>query len=714
MRVASVRRSGWWLLAALAATSIAHADEAASKADADAKPSTNLETIVVTATRTEQPEFDVPASIDAVTIGENESTLNVNLSEYLSTIPGVIARDRQNYAQDEQISIRGFGSRSTFGVRGVRLYTDGIPATQPDGQGQVSNFNLDSAERIEVLRGPFSALYGNSSGGVIQIFTADGSNPPELRSGVAAASYGVWRASANARGLDGPFGYNLDLLGFHTDGYREHSRAERISGNGKLTWQWGDGGKFTVIVNTIAIPGAQDPLGLTRAQFEADPRQATPQALQYNTRKSVHQNQGGAILEQDFAGGNNLRLLGYYGQRGVQQFLSIPWFAQENPLSSGGVVNLDSTYFGGDLRWTWKGNLAARPFEVAAGISYDRQNQHRLGYENFVGDVLGVLGALRRDEQDDVFNFDEYAQATWRFTDAWSLTAGVRHSSVRFSSLDHYITTDNPDDSGNVEYTATTPVAGLMFRASDWAHLYASYGQGFETPTFSELSYRADGGPGLAFNLLPSRSHNVEAGIKLQPTDRIRVNAALYRANSRDEIAVAAAANGRTTYQNIGKSRREGAEASLSAHLRDDLDLDFAYTLVNATFRSPFQSCGTSGCTTIPAGSRIPGVPKTDLYSSLRWRFAPDWSADINGNYVSSVPVDDGDTDSASPYFVLGIGADWTRDVAAGTWHCFARIDNALDRTYAGSVIVNDGNGRYFEPAPDRTFMVGVQWTWRH
>jgi iron complex outermembrane receptor protein len=305
-----------------------------------ADPAADLPAVVVTATRTAQPAFEVPASIDVVDIGAQPDALGVNPSEYLGGIPGLLARDRQNYAQDEQISIRGFGARSTFGVRGVRLYTDGIPATMPDGQGQVSHFNLDSAERIEVLRGPFSALYGNSSGGVIQMFTADGSDPAHVDVGLVGGSNATWRASANARGVSGPFDYNLDVTHFQTDGYRDHSQAERESGNAKIGIKLGEGGTLTLLANTVSLPGAQDPLGLTHAQFLADPSGVAAVADQFDTRKSVHQTQGGAIYDQDFGGGNALRILGYYGTRSIEQFLSVPVSAQANPKLSQLIYSL--------------------------------------------------------------------------------------------------------------------------------------------------------------------------------------------------------------------------------------------------------------------------------------------------------------------------------------------------------------------------------------
>lgn len=687
---------------------------AAAGADVPLAPKEDLPTVVVTATRSEQDAFEVPASIDSVDIEDQPDTLGVNPSEFLAAIPGVLARDRQNYAQDEQISIRGFGARSTFGVRGVRLYVDGIPATMPDGQGQVSHFNFDSAERIEVLRGPFSALYGNSSGGVIQLFTADGSDPPQFDLGLAAASHGTWRASANARGASGGFDWNLDLTHFRTDGYRDHSRAKRESGNAKLGWKIGDGGKLTVLLNSVAVPGAQDPLGLTRAQFETDPRGVAASALQFNTRKSVHQTQGGAIYEQDLGGGHGLRVLGYAGQREVEQYLSVPVAAQANPLHSGGVVDLGSDYGGADARWSWKGELADRPFELSAGLAFDRQQQRRRGYENFVGDALGVRGALRRNEIDTVRNFDQYVQANWRFAERWALTAGLRHSEVKFDSADRYLTAANPDDSGRIEYRATTPVAGLLWRAADWAHLYASYGKGFETPTFNELAYRAGGGAGLAFDLTPARTRNGELGLKLRPAAGLEANFAVFRADTRDELAVASAAGGRTTYQNIGKARRDGVEVALGWRFAQAWRVQFAYTWLDATFRSPFTTCVGTPCTPtqVVNGTRIPGIPRQDLHAALHWGGERGWRASLGGDYVDAVPVNDLGSDRAPAYFVAAADLAYGFELPSGRLRAFLRVDNLFDRRYAGSVIVNDANGRYFEPAPGRTVMLGARWTW--
>ncbi|MEP6939059.1 MAG: TonB-dependent receptor [Rudaea sp.] len=700
-------------LLGVVALACAHAEVAENPA------STDLPVVVVTATRNAQPAFDIPASVDAVSIDQaGANTPGINPSEYLGSVPGLLVRDRQNYAQDEQLSIRGFGARSSFGVRGVRLYVDGIPATMPDGQGQAANFSLASAERIEVLRGPFSALYGNASGGVVQIFTADGTSPAMLRGEIDGGSYGTYRLDAAARGAGERFDYNVDVSQFYIDGYRGHGRAQRENGNAKINWRIGDGGKLTLIANTVALPNADDPLGLTRTQFATDPRQPQAAAVQFDTRKSVHQQEGGAIYDEDFGAGQGLRVLGYYGLRDVQQIQSIPVATQVRPTSPGGVIDLAGNFAGGDARWTSHAQLSDRPFDITGGVSYDSQQQDRRGFNNYVGTQLGVVGALRRDEQDDVYNVDEYLQARWDVAERWSINLGLRHSGVHFTSADHYVNATSPDDSGDADYSATTPVLGVLFRAArDW-NLYAAYGNAFETPTFNELGYRPDGSAGINFDLVPARSHNAEIGSKWRFARGGEFDVALFNAETRHELAVDNSSGGRTTYQNIDRARRRGVEARLLYPIAEHWRIESAYTYLEANFLSSFLTCpAASTCTTpntnVPAGTRIPGVPKTNFYAALRYGDANGWNASAEISAASDTPVNDLNSQFAPGYGIVNLSTGYVFDLAGAHVTTYLRLNNLFDRSYAGSVIVNESNGRYYEPAPGRNLFAGLRIDWK-
>ena len=681
-------------------------------ADGAASPADPLETLTVSATRLRSvPDFDVPASVATVRLDADNSRPDISITESLAGIPGLTALDRQNYAQDTQLSIRGFGARSTFGVRGVRLYADGIPASMPDGQGQLSHFNAIGGERIEIMRGPFSALYGNSSGGVVQLWSKDGAEGDPQRVKASFGSNGQWTVAGQALGRTGIVGYNVAVSQFETDGYRDHSAAERTSANANVTLNFADDRRLNVVLNYVDIPEAQDPLGLTRTQWNAAPRSAPSVAEQFNTRKSVEQLQGGLVYEHS-VGAQSVRLMGYKGNREVLQYLAIPAATQVNALNSGGVVDLDTDYDGLDGRWSWNGDLAGRALELTIGANLDRQDQIRNGYENFIGSTLGVRGNLRRDERNKVRNVDEFAQVWWQFAPRWSALAGARHSEVRFRSRDLYIRAGNPDDSGAVTHADTTPVAGLMFSANDAWRLYVSAGKGFETPTFNELSYRSDGAAGLAFNLRPAISHNYEVGAKWRADSGAKAEFALFRASTDDELAVARNVGGRSSYQNVAAARRQGAEASGSLPLGAYLTASLSYTWVDASFRSPYRVCNTAGCTVpnilIPTGSRIPGVARHQGFLQVEGHVG-EWTASAELQGMSGMVVNDIATERA-PGFVIGnLDAGRNFELPAGRLRVFGRIENVADKDYIGSVIVNEGNGRFYETGLGRTWIGGVQ-----
>ena len=688
----------------------------ACAADA-AKDAPKLGTVQVTATRVARNAKDVPAALSVVE-GEamERPAVGINLSEKLQEVPGLLARERQNYAQDLQVSVRGYGARATFGIRGIRLYLDGIPATMPDGQGQVSNFNLASMQRVEVLRGPFSALYGNAAGGVLQAFTAKGADEPGWRLGLAGGSDALQRESLELRGVNGALDYVLDWTHFRTAGWREHGAATRDSVNARLEFQPGARGRLLLLANALNAPEAQDPLGLTQAQWRADQRQAPAPALLFDTRKSVRHRQLGLVYEHASAQAGTLHLQMHAGSRQVLQFLSVPVAAQASPLSGGGVVDLDSDFSGLELRWSRDATLAGRPLSLVLGAVAERQQQHRLGFENFVGAQLGVRGRLRRDQSDRVANADLYAQATWAATGATSLMAGLRRSRVWFRSEDDYVTATNPDDSGAAHYGATTPVFGASRRLGRNWSAYASYGRGFETPTFDELGYRPDGSAGLNFALRAARSRSVEAGLRAAFDNGARMDFTVFRADTDDELAVASNSGGRSTFRNIGRTRRQGLEAYGEWPLGAGWRAVFAGTWLQARYREAFLACAGSPCTvpTVPvaAGAHLAGVPDSWWSLAADWQSGQRWRLRLGARHVGAMTVDNARPLQAPAYTVLDAEGSWRgHDWPAGA-RLFLRADNLLDRDYVGSVIVNEANGRYFEPAPGRTLLAGIDLRW--
>jgi len=686
------------------------------------EPEGQAQTVTITATRIATPAFDVPASISLVTLApETDSHPGINLSEALAGVPGLLARDRQNYAQDVQVSVRGFGARSTFGIRGVRLYVDGIPATMPDGQGQISNVDLGSAMAVEVLRGPFSALYGNSSGGVLQVFTEQGAGAPKLTVGAGGGSDGQQRYAAKLSGAQGPLDYLASVSRFETDGYRDHSAARRDIQNLKLGLRLNDASKLTLVGNGVELPSAQDPLGLTRAELQANPRGVDPVATQFNTRKSLSQTQGGLIYDLRVNDANALRAMVYGGHRETTQFQSIPVASQANPLNPGGVIQLARDYDGADLRWTTTGGAAERRWSLIGGLAWDKLREHRQGYQDFTGtgaaQVLGVQGALRRDEINDVQDLDPYLQGQWHPAEDWTLNAGVRRSRVRFVSHDRYVVGTNPDDSGSATYEATLPVLGVQWAVRPDLHLYATAGRGFETPTLNELAYRPNGQTGLNFDLKPARSDSLELGVKARSATLGVLDVAVFGTRTRSEIVTLSNVGGRSTYQNVASTRRLGLEVAWTKLLPDDVAVQLAYTLLAAQYTDGFLACTTTPCATpatpVASGNRIPGVARNVLSAELGCTPPRGWRASVGMRASSKAYVNDTNSDAAASFVVANASAGYVLPLGAWNFSAFARVDNVTDRHYVGSVIVNEGNGRYFETAPGRTFFAGLTGSYR-
>ncbi|MDC4291137.1 TonB-dependent receptor [Acinetobacter baumannii] len=668
-----------------------------------------LPTLHVEATRTDTGYLQTPASVFRIEAPQVDSSSQVNLTEVVKGIPSLQIRNRENYAQDLQLSMRGFGARSTFGVRGIRLYVDGIPATMPDGQGQTSNIDLSSLDHVEVLTGPFSSLYGNSSGGTILTSTKEGQGKDSIELSYSGGSHDKSRAGlvlqGGAKGANEP-SYIISSSYFDTDGYREHSGAEKVLNNAKLSWNLDDGSKINWVTNYVKIH-ADDPQGLTHDQWNANPKQQVPFLKQFNVRKDIEQTQTGVTWSKPINDKNELYAMAYLGNRQVTQYQSIPKSTQDASINhAGGVIDFERNYYGADFRWTGKELLPNTTLSV--GVALDAMDEDRKGFENFNlvngQPSYGVKGNLRRDEDNTLWNIDPYLQASWQFLPTWRLDTGVRYSNVHYKSKDNYLS--NGDDSGKTDYDKVLPSVALSWQILPELMAYVSYAKGFETPTFTEMAYRPDGQSGFNFDLTASTSDTYETGLKSQ-NQLGDFTLAVFQTKTKDDIVSAGNSNGRSTFRNADKTLREGVEFAWNKKLWRDLTATASYSYLDATFDADIPALGNIA--QISSGNAIPGIAKNQAYASLAWQPSHGLYGGVDVQYMDKVYVNDTNSDAAPSYSVTSanVGYAWVM----GDWkvNSFARVDNLFDKKYAGSVIVNDGNSRYFEPADGRNWSAGLR-----
>lgn len=695
--------------------SAARAAGVSARADAPGQENS----IIVLKQRTGLSELDTPAAVSIVS-GESlrNNSAQVNLSEGLGSVPGLQIQNRQNYAQDLQLSVRGFGSRSMYGVRGVRVYVDGIPSTMPDGQGQTSNIDINSVDRVEVLRGPYSALYGNASGGVVNIDTETGSEPATLSAGTWYGSYGSWRNSVKASGATGDgshvgdVNYTLSGSRFTTHGYRDHSGTQKSLGNGKLGVRLDEASTLTLMFNSVSVD-ANDPGGLSKEEWQQNPRQS-PRGDSYNTRKSLDQTQVGLRYQRDMSENDQLTLTTWHGERHTTQYQSIPRAPQLNPTQAGGVIVLERKYSGVDTRWKHDDLIGTMPFTLIGGLDYETMTERRQGFENFTlvngAPEYGVKGSQRRNEKNTMWNLDPYLQTSWQLTPKWTLDAGLRYSTISFDSEDYYIEPGNGDDSGSTRYHKLLPMGSLNYAVSDAWNLYVSAGRGFETPTINELSYRSVSGDqtGLNLGLKPATSDTLELGSKTRLGYGL-LTAAIFQTNTDNELVVAQSSNGRSVYKNAGKTRRRGVELAFDQQFAENWQMKMAWTLLDATYRN--ETCDASGSCT-PSGNRLPGVARNMGYAALAWMPEQGWHAGAELRYMSSLQANDENNAKAPSYTVASLNTGYRLNWDRWSVDLFGRIDNLFDKAYVGSVIVNEGNGRYYEPAPGRNYDGGATLTY--
>ncbi|HET7563356.1 MAG TPA: TonB-dependent receptor [Gemmatimonadaceae bacterium] len=665
-------------------------------------PTATLPPVVVTVTRdAARSPLELPFAIsatrpDSVRPGQR----HLSLDETLFLLPGVTVANRNNPTQDPRISIRGFGARSAFGVRGVRVLRDGIPLTLPDGQTPVDYLDLASIGRIEVIRGSAAALYGNASGGVIDIqSSAPPTDPFAVQLRTWGDSGGVRRWLGSAGGTIGRVQYQGDVGHNETDGFRDYSNQRVTSGFGRVMTTVGTT-DLALEVMGYDMPLAENPGALTAAELDTNRTMADPLSVSKEAGKAVRQGQIGLTATHTT------------GERQLTAMLYGGWRNLDNPLTFA-IVKFGRVSYGGGVRSTMPMHLFGLAHRVSIGADVQRQDDDRQNFKNCnppsatpapgCSASVGGRGATTLDQRELVSGVGAYIRDELTLAPGYLMNVGVRADYVNFDVTDHFITADDPDDSGDRTLHAISPTVGIVARLNALTSLYANVATAFETPTTTELANRPDSSGGINPNLKPQYSTTYETGVKGLALGHVQYDVAAFATMVRDELIPFEVPDGqgRTFYRNAGRTHRYGAELGLSTVV-GAFEGALSYSYSHFRF-AQFQIDSITNY----AGNRIPGIPLHQAEASLTWRHRSVFVT-AEGEMFGRVYVDDQNDASAAGYHTMNLRMGGTTMFGQSWFSPVIGIQNVFDAHYVGSVSVNASGGKYYEPAPGRVIFAGL------
>ncbi len=645
----------------------------------------SLDPIIVNATRVDKSSNEIPAAISI--IGQDEiqlGTEQLGLDESMGRVPGLFMLNRYNFAQDLRASIRGFGARSSFGIRGIKIIVDGIPETLPDGQGSVDGIDIGSARQITVIRGPASSLYGNASGGAILIESEQGTAIPFAETRATVGDFGLSKLQLKTGGESDNLNYLVNLSETSTDGYRDHSEFENTQFNGRFEYTMSNTSSLLTTIHHTDQPLANDAGGLTSEEVAIDRAQARARNVDYDAGESLRQTRIGLLYKTSFGEGRDFEARVYNTDRDFENKL---------PFESGGSVSLDRSFNGGGVKYVINSDIGDKPNRLLIGLDYDRQDDDRRRFDN----LSGVIGAQALGQNELVTSLGTYLQNETKLTDATELTAGLRYDQVKFDVTDEFFS--DGDDSGVVDLEQLSPMVGISFKQSRNTHLYATISTAFETPTTTEFANPTGGGFNQA--LEPQESTNYEVGIKTV-ADSYRFEAALFHIEVENEL-IPFELSERTFYENAGSSSRDGIELSYTRQLVEQVNFSLAYTYSDFVFDRFTDDNGN-----VFDGKQLPGIPQDLLNLSFSW-------FGNNGLYASWDTTYTGDlyADNANDTNVVSSSVSDIRfghNGFYGDWELasFFGVNNVFDEEYNNNIRINAFGDRYYEPAPEQNAYIGI------
>lgn len=670
----------------------------------DSTAARTLPPITVTVARADEPLTRVPFAVQTVVVREAvRARAAWGLDDVLAGVPGVFVADRQNFSVDQRLAIRGFGARSAFAVRGVKLLVDGIPLTLPDGQGQLTTLELGSVDHVEVLRGSASALFGNAAGGVIAITTVEpGITTPQLDARLLAGAYdrdlerswSKWQLEGRTRLGSGDASVRLSRLVF--EGERDHAAADLRTAGARARLPLGAAWVLTLLADGGDTPRADNPGALTLAELERNPDSAAALNLLRRAGKDVRQFQGGAGL-RGRVGGIDVSATTF----GLTRDL-------ENPLPQA-FITLGRKAWGVRVQATRPQRLGARDLVLTSGVDLQWQRDDRIEYDYAVPNAALVApdntpGAVLRNQLERVAEVGPFVRATLGVLPTLSVSGAVRYDRVRFAVRDRQLL-DGVDNSGERTFAAASGSAGVALAAPRGVTLYANVATSFETPTTTELNNQPPpGGGGFNPDVRPQRATTVEIGAR-RSSARLEWSAAAYVAAVRDELIAFedTAVPGRRYFRNAASARHRGLELGLEARPLAGVDLSLAWTISDFTYTS-HELAGRS-----LRGRAIPGIPRHAVRAALRAQ--PAWARggwlQLETRHASGYFVDDTLDTRTDAWWDADVRFGWSGAIAGWPVAPFVAIDNVFDAHYVSSVVINAARGRYYEPAPGRNASVG-------
>ncbi len=623
----------------------------------------------------------------------------VQLEESLNRTPGFFFQNRYNFAQNQRISTRGFGARAPFGVRGIRIRVDGFPETLPDGQSQVDMIDLDSVSRIETIRGPSSVLYGNATGGVIDVTTMDGAERESLAdASVEFGRHGYRKFALSGGDSDGPWRYHASGSQLTFDGYRDQSEVRKTLANLKATREFAGERELTTVLSAVELPLAEDPGGLTAEEVASDRRQAAPAAEALGAGQEVRQQRLGFTWEDASSLSGELTARFFYTNRDFWQQLPFP--APDAGVELDSQIEFDRDFFGTGVEYRDGAMLAALPVDYIVGAEIDRQIDDRVR-RNVSPD--GEVGERTVDERQQATAAGVFAQTDIGLAPTVDLTLGARLDRVRFRIEDDL--TDGEDFSGKQRFTEPSQMVALGWSWAEQQRLYATVGTAFETPTFTEFA-NPEGGGGFNEDLEPAFAVNREVGARGRATPRLNYDVAVFSVRVRDEIVVKDDGEQRDFFENAAETRREGVEFGLQHFTTESLTLAGSYTWADYRFRDFTASDGERF-----DDNRLPGLPRDELFVEADWRLGDTFFI-VDARHVGGVYADNANEVEVDSYNLVNarVGRQWQAQTGEAL-EAWVGIDNLFGEEYADNVRINDANGRFFEPAPERMARVGVRAT---